>query len=139
MKTDIQFYLQDWLNLDAKRLIIPDSFDFKIETIGVFENITIVQMAINIIIKRLKKIIEIYSTHNKLVLNSESTIPNSFDIILENEDYTIGKILEYSLYHNYYINSKELTYCGFRKAHPHIPISIIRIAFKEPKEKKYRY
>ena len=25
-------------------------------------------------------------------------MPNSFDIILENEDYTIGKILEYTLY-----------------------------------------
>jgi DNA-directed RNA polymerase subunit L len=132
---DVKFHLQDWKNLDAKRIYIDNSFDFKIETIGVFANKYIITTAINLIITRLRKIIEIYSTKNNVINVSDSTIPNSFDIILENEDYTIGKVLEYTLYQKYYKTEKTLTFCGFRKAHPHINISIIRVAFDKQTEK----
>ena len=132
---DIRFHLQDWKNLDAKRIYLADSFDFKIETIGVFTNKYIITTAINLIITRLGKIIEIYSTPTNVINISESTIPNSFDIILENEDYTIGKVLEYTLYQKYYKTDKTLTFCGFRKPHPHINISIIRIAFDKQADK----
>ena len=132
---EVKFHLTDWLNLDAKRLIIPDSFDFKVVSVGVFENKDIVIKSIDILIERLTEIINIYSSKNTLVLNSDTTIPNSFDIILENEDYTIGKILEYTLYEIYYMGNKSLTFCGFRKPHPHINKSIIRLGFKDPVEK----
>ena len=84
---------------------------------------------------RLNNVKEIYSTQNNLMKTSDSTIENSYDIILENEDYTIGKIIEYTLYDLYYINKKSLTFCGFIKPHPHINISIIRLGFKELVEK----
>jgi DNA-directed RNA polymerase subunit L len=134
-ESEITDQLNDWLNLDAKRLTVPDSYDFKIESLGVFENQTIVQKGIHNIMDRLAKIINIYSKPNDLILNSDATIPNSFDIVLEDEDYTIGKILEYTLYHLYYLGNGSLTYCGFRKPHPHIKISIIRIAFRTTTEK----
>ncbi len=50
---DIKYHLTDWLNLDAKRIYIPDSFDFKIKTLGVFTNNEIVIKAIKIIIEKL--------------------------------------------------------------------------------------
>ena len=133
---EIEYAKKDWLLLDAKRIITPDSFDFKIETLGVFSNEAITKKSIKIIIARLKKIIEIYTSQNNLIRESESTIPNSYDIILENEDYTIGKILEYTLYQKYYIEEKQLTYCGFRKPHPHINESIIRVGFTNEAEKQ---
>ncbi len=133
--SDIKYHLNDWLNLEAKRIILENSFDFKVESIGVFDNLYLVKYAINNIISRLKTIIEIYSTPNNLINESESTIPNCFDIILENEDYTIGKILEFTLYNTYFLNNKSLKYCGFRKPHPHINISIIRIAFDSEADK----
>ena len=132
---DIEHHLKDWHLLDAKRIFIQDSFDFKVETVGVFDNKEIIKKAINIIIDKLTKTIETYSMQNNFVLNSEATIPNCFDVIMENEDYTIGKILEYTLYNNYYRGSEILTYSGFNKPHPHINISIIRVGFKEPLEK----
>jgi DNA-directed RNA polymerase subunit L len=52
-----------------------------------------------------------------------------FDVILENEDYTIGKVVEYILYEKYYQGDKSLSYCGFKKFHPHHTDSIIRVAF----------
>ena len=88
-----------------------------------------------IIINRLKKIIDIYSKQNNFIMDSDTIIPHSFDIVLENEDYTIGKILEYTLYNTHYVGDQTLTYCGFRKPHPHINISIIRIGFQQNTEK----
>lgn len=128
--------IKDWLLLDAKRITKPDCFNFKIETIGVFENMYLIKKAIKIIIDKLAIIIKIYSNQNNLINESKSTIPNSFDIILENEDYTIGKILEFTLYQIYYSEKESLTYCGFRKPHPHINQSLIRLGFKDPADKK---
>jgi len=128
---DIKFNLNDWSLLDAKRIFIPDSFDFIIKSIGVFTNYEIVINSINIIIERLNKVKELFTVPNSYINPSKITIANSFDITLINEDYTIGKILEYSLYELYYIGDKSLTFCGFTKPHPHINNCFIRIAFKE--------
>ena len=130
---EIKYMIQDWLSLDAKRIFIPDSFDFTIETIGVFSNIDILKKSLIILIEKLKKIIEIYSSSNNLIKPSNNTINNSFDIFLENEDYTIGKILEYVLYNKYFVEDKILEYCTFHKPHPHINISKLILGFKDEK------
>ena len=70
-----------------------------------------------------------------MIVDSDATITNSFDITLENEDYTIGKILEYILYETHYITNRTLTFCGFRKPHPHINLSIIRLGFTSAVDK----
>jgi DNA-directed RNA polymerase subunit L len=51
---------------------------------------------------------------------------------LENEDYTIGKIMEYMLYTKFFEEAKTMTFCGFKKMHPHDIDSVIRVAYKEP-------
>ena len=61
---------------------------------------------------------------------AKSTIPNCFDIILENEGYTLGKVIEHLLHDKFYEKGKILTYVGFQKPHPHIDTSLIRMAFK---------
>ena len=64
------------------------------------------------------------------VNESVNTIENSFDIVLENEDYTVGKVIELILYNLHFNGDETLSYCGFKKFHPHDTHSIIRIAFK---------
>jgi DNA-directed RNA polymerase subunit L len=66
------------------------------------------------------------------IINSETTMENCYDIVLENEDYTIGKSLEYVLYTKYYLGDKSLAFCGFKKFHPHNDDSTLRIAFAMP-------
>ena len=66
--------------------------------------------------------------------NSVNTMKNCYDIILENEDYTIGKVIEYFLYTKFY-ETKILTFCGFKKEHPHDDFSIIRVAYADAIEK----
>ena len=43
----------------------------------------------------------------------------------------MGKAVEYMLYETYYIDelNKKLTFCGFKKPHPLIDKSVIRVGF----------
>lgn len=130
---EIAFIEKDWHLLDAKRQFIDDSFDFVVETVGPLTNMAIVTKAAKLMLDKLKRLQETIQGEPNIVMASETTIPNSFDITLKGEDYTLGKVIEYILYDMHY--DKTLNYCGFRKAHPHIDESIIRIGFKNPTDK----
>jgi len=117
--------------LEGARLFIPDSFDFMIQTVGVFTNEDIIIKACQILIQKLKDLVTLIESNNLHVVPSENTMQNSFDIVLEDEDYTIGKVLEYLLYTKYYQGETTLTFCGFTKMHPHDTHSIIRVAYKD--------
>ena len=128
-KTKIAYQRQNWYTLQAKRYFINNSFDFKLESVGVFKNIEIVNMACDNIIKRLHKIAEKIEANQVKLDRNSTAMNNAVDIILEGEDYTIGKVIEYILHEQYYKKDAELTYVGFIKKHPHDDYSIIRIAF----------
>ena len=130
---EIAFIEKDWHLLDAKRHFVEDSFDFAIETVGPISNMAIIAKAATLMIEKLKRLQETIQGEPNTVMASETTIPNSFDISLKGEDYTLGKVIEYILYELHY--NKTLTYCGFRKPHPHIDESLIRLGFKNPTDK----
>ena len=145
-KDEIESYKKDWLLLDAKRLIEKDSFNFKIESVGPFSEMSIVYKGAYVMINKLKKFSDNLETDENMITESNSTIQHCFDITLIDEDHTLGKVLEYILYDKYYISDKSqvnedeksnvLTYCGFTKPHPHINKSLLRIAFVSNKEKQ---
>jgi DNA-directed RNA polymerase subunit L len=130
---EIAFIEKDWHLLDAKRHFIPDSFDFVVETVGPLTNMAIITKATKLMIDKMKRLQDTIQGDPTIIATSETTIPNSFDITLKGEDYTLGKVIEYVLYDLHY--DKTVNYCGFRKAHPHIDESIIRLGFKNPTDK----
>ena len=130
---ELAFAEKDWLLLDAKRIFLPDSFDYMIETVGPYTNREIVDKAAKLMIEKLQRLQDTIQGDPSIIMPSETTIPNSFDITLKNEDYTLGKVIEFILYNKHYGDS--LTYCGFRKPHPHIDESIIRLGFNNPTDK----
>ena len=121
---------QNWYLLEGQRHFKPDSFDFVLETVGVFSNRDLMKIACEEMNKKLIKINEQLEDGSLQVNESVNTIENCFDIVLENEDYTVGKVLELILYRLHYNGDETLSYCGFKKFHPHDTHSIIRIAFK---------
>lgn len=131
---EITYQRQDWYTLAAKRLYIPDSFDFKVESVGVFTNMELIHMACDIIIKKLNNIVTKCDDSDIPLIKTTTAMENCVDVKLINENYTIGKVLEYILHEDYYLHGNELTYIGFIKKHPHDNHSIIRLAFKEKKE-----
>ena len=127
---DVIFEVKNWSHLQAKRITMPDSFDFVVETVGVFPNKVILQKACQVINNKLQNLIGEEQDDYMSIQKSDSTIPNCFDITLKGEDYTIGKILEFYLYEECFNKDKVCTFVGFKKFHPHDDDSIIRIAFK---------
>jgi len=142
---EVQFEIENWRLLEAKRIYKKDSFDFLVESVGVYNNNEIVDIACRILISKLNDLTSIIEKDELQIKNSDNTMANCFDIILENEDYTIGKVLEYFLYSKFYEQKSQetdditdknmLTYCGFKKFHPHDDYSIIRVAYTNPVEK----
>ena len=133
-KDEIIFEADNWLLLEGLRITKKDSFDFIIHSVGVYTNYEILDQACDILIQSLDKLDTIIEKDELKIEVSENTMSNCFDVILENEDYTIGKVIEYCLYSKFY-EQKILTFCGFKKMHPHDSDSIIRIAYAEAIEK----
>jgi DNA-directed RNA polymerase subunit L len=128
---EIQFNRNNFRLLDAQRYFVENSFDFVVESVGIYDNRELIKMSAALLRVRLAKLIEKIDTDNVPVLMSETTMNNCYDIILENEDYTIGKILEYLLYSVCLVAEKKMSFCGFKKMHPHDADSVIRVAFHD--------
>lgn len=146
--SEIEHSKHDFWNLDAQRYYVANSFDFVIKSVGVYKNIDIVHKACSILCSKMDKfisaleenmipIVESHSTR-KYGYDSviESTVENSFDIVLENEDDTLGNILSFMLFETYFAGeSRELSFCGFKKYHPHDPFGVVRIAYVKMPDK----
>lgn len=133
---EIKFESSNWKLLEGLRYVKKNSFDFIIETVGIYENDIIVFKACEILLKKLEHFSELIDKDELSMEISETTIENSYDIILENEDYTLGNVFNYILYKIFYNDLKVLNYCGFKKMHPHDNYSIIRIGFNDPSQGK---
>jgi DNA-directed RNA polymerase I and III subunit RPAC1 len=122
---------KNWSLLDAQRHTKDDSFDFVVETVGVFTNAEIVHKAAQIMINKCTKFIRDIESGENHIIPTVSTIQNGFDIELKGEDYTLGKVLEFFLHDKHYAEDQTVTYCSFRKIHPPHPDSMIRLGFAE--------
>ena len=131
---EIDFEAENWKLLDGMRITKRDSFDFIVQSVGVYSDNEIVDKACEILIEGFDELDAIIEKDELEIINSQNTMANCFDVILVNEDYTLGKVLEYFLYSKFY-ETKILTFCGFKKMHPHDNDSIIRMAYTEPVEK----
>lgn len=126
----------------------PNSFDFVIQSIGIYENSAIVHKACTILMNKFSNLLKNMEADTVMIYDSmktkehkhsviESHVEHSYDLVLEDEDYTMGCVLEKILYDMYYMGGIEslMTFVGFKKYHPHDSYSIIRLAYKEHPEK----
>ena len=134
-RDEFDFQKKNYYLLDAQRSFIENSFDFVIQTVGVYENKDVVKKACVALQNKLVEFVQNVESNLIPINISETTMDNCYDIILENEDYTLGKTLEYILYEKYYKGEKILTYCGFKKFHPHDEDSTLRLAFSQTIDK----
>jgi DNA-directed RNA polymerase subunit L len=128
---EINKEIKNWKLLNGLRYYIKNSFDFIIQTVGVFENEEIIIKACKKIIDKVNVIENNLNNNNIKIEKSLNTMENSYDITLENEDYTIGNLLKYILFKKFYEENKILSFCGFKKLHPHHTYSIIRLSYIE--------
>jgi DNA-directed RNA polymerase subunit L len=129
---EIEYAKTNFYILDAQRYFVKNSFDFVVETLGVYTNNNIVKKACMVMqdkITNFKNNID----DKKMVSIEQSVVimKNCWDVILINEDYTLGKALEFYLYEHFYNSkdTKKLSFCAFKKLHPHDSSSRLQIAY----------
>jgi DNA-directed RNA polymerase subunit L len=127
-ESEIEFEAANWKLLEGLRYVISKSFDFVIQSVGIFDNIDIILKAADILLNKFSDLKHNLSQDQVQIYSSDNTLENCYDIVLENEDYTIGNILNYELYSVFYVDLKILDYIGFKKMHPHDNYSILRLS-----------
>ena len=126
---------KDWEILGAKRYTVPDSFDFVLESVGQFSNEELVVKAVDVLVGKLRRF-QSFEADRFSIQEAEGTMANSYLVKMKGEGYTLGKLIEYALFKSHCEGQPgsdgSLLYCGFRKPHPHIDESVIKVAFREP-------
>ena len=125
-KQNLEFNKKDWLLIKGERYYKDNSFDFLLETIGIYSNFELMILACDIIIMKLKNFIQNIQ-ENTIIKPDLNTINNYYSITLENEDFTLGKILEFLIFTLYF--NKDINFCSFNQIHPHISSSTIKLSF----------
>lgn len=131
---DIASRKKDFMCLDAQRHFEPDSFDFVVQTVGIYRNEELMATACLVLQERILKLYDDLRDHRTLVRRAEVTMEHAYDVILEQEDYTLGNLLAYLMLESYYyVNNDDvkLSFCGFKKEHPHDDDSTLRLAFDD--------
>jgi DNA-directed RNA polymerase subunit L len=127
----------DFRLLDAQRLFVPFHYMFTVESNGVFANQDIVIKACNYIKERLTELNLFLGAQTGLSEPTyvkekygifQDTTPNMYYIRIENDDYTIGKLIEKYLHHMF---SKDIHYISFKKEHPHDTFCFVSFAYKK--------
>jgi len=130
----------NWTTLNKERYYVPNSFDFKVESVGSYKNETLIVMACDILARNIASMIQHIAANQNLIQKSRYISEFCYDVILENENYTVGKIIERELFNLFFTpnsDSSILTFCGFLKEHPFENNSIIRIAFSQNQSNEY--
>jgi DNA-directed RNA polymerase subunit L len=128
---EIRKKINDWHAIDAKRICIDNSFDFKIKTTGVFDNTVIFEKSCEYLTDALDTIIlDLNNDPTQIIEKQVDIMDDCYLIKILQNDYSIGKSLEYVLYSKYFEGLEQLKYCGFKKLHPHDTVAYIKIALK---------
>ena len=129
---DMENEKKNWYLHNGLRHYIENSFDFTLESVGVYTNSELFKKACDVMIKKLENCSSKLDDDTIKIEESKNTMENCFDVMLINEDYTLGKVIEYFMYNHYFEQNQILSYVGFRKNHPHDNYSVLRLAFKKP-------
>lgn len=124
----IKFNAANWKLLEGMRYVVNDSFDFTLQTVGIYENEEIMRMACEILLTDLSALSASIDDDTIKIKTSENILDSSYDIILENEDYTIGNMLNHEIYALFYNEIKNVDFVGYKKIHPHDNDSVLRVS-----------
>jgi len=128
---EIKFEAANWKLLEGMRYVIKNSFDFVIESVGIYDNDKIIIESCKILQRKLEEIKHTVESDELEIKRSDNILENCYDITLVNEDYTIGHILNYELYKIFYTDLKQINYVGFVKNHPHDSDSVLKVSLED--------
>ena len=103
----------------------PNVFTFKIETIGAIPSLIIFHRAIDILKDKIQKFISnlVSKNENVITIRASEQLNGGYDIIVKNEDDTLGNIIQSHfciMFADYSLptEKQKLKYIGYKKPHP---------------------
>jgi DNA-directed RNA polymerase subunit L len=130
-EAEVNFEAANWKLLEGMRYVKRKSFDFVLQTIGIYDNADIIIKSCDILHDKFVEQMRLLESDEMEIKPSATTMENCYDVILVNEDYTIGNIMNAEIYEIYFTDLKKVSYVGFKKMHPHDSNSILRISLTE--------
>jgi hypothetical protein len=135
----IEFEKRDFQILNTQRYFILRSFDFVVESVGVFEPTEIVLKSCISLQNQCVDFIENLKESPETIIflsgstKDYSTMENSYDVLFFGITSNLGNILNETLH---FLKKKtktenEMSYCSFKKIHPHDNYYVLRIAFEK--------
>ena len=121
-----------FFNFDAERYFFKNNngeaciFEFTIESIGVIKPEVLFQKSLIILNTKLDKLIENISDKEYVEIIKADTLMNAYDIVINNEEHTLGNIIQYYLYNNYK-ESGRINFSGYKIPHPLENKLVIRV------------
>ena len=100
-----------------------NSYSYDIETCGVYNNKTILYMAVETLIKKLENFIKnIQNESDDTRIKTVPNVENMYNIIINKENHTLGNILVELLY-----KDKNVEFCSYKQPHPLEDIIVLQI------------
>ena len=100
----------------------PNHFTFRIESVGVIPPLVVFHKAISIMIDKINLFITnvVSENRNYITISPSLQIPDGIDIMVEQEDDTLGNIVQsyISKYYCSYGSNNKLNFIGYKKPHP---------------------
>jgi hypothetical protein len=143
-KEEMETEKLDFYSLDAQRYYKENSFDFQMQSVGVYTCDEIGKLACEALGRLLEQWGEELETGAVMMNPSKSTMENAWEVKIGGDCYTVGKILEWMMYVMFYLpkewggkGAKEgvLNFCAFRKSHPHDDEANLTLGFVEEADK----
>lgn len=120
---------KNWNIFNAQRYFIENSFDFIVESIGIYKANDLLILACKYLINNLKQFSENLKNEEVEINSNESHFRNGVDVIITQNEITLGYMLQYILIKNNF--NKEVNYVGFNKEHPHNNYGILRVQLND--------
>ena len=100
-----------------------NSYSYDLETCGVYNNKTILYMAVETLIKKLENFIKnIQNESDDIRIKSVPNVKNMYNIIINKENHTLGNILVELLY-----KDENVEFCSYKQPHPLEDIIVLQI------------
>jgi DNA-directed RNA polymerase subunit L len=128
----------NWYALDGMRHYKEDAFILNLESVGVFEPGDLFGRACDVLSAKLRAFLRRVAADEVEITKGRNTM-ECHDIMLDGENHTLGKLLEYALYKMYFVDTHRLGFVGFQKFHPHDHFSVIRVARQEDPTRADQY
>jgi len=115
----------------------PNNFEFTIETDGRIPSHVILLQSLDIFKNHIDEFIKSINDENKVEIFNSDCIMNSYDILIEDEDYTIGYLLQYYVYKLYKnVEAPVVNYIAADIPHPLENKLLVRIGMVETTTKQ---